>query len=134
MSNKIHIAMITQPSRLAICSDTTCCPMRGGFFGTLIKNGNRGNYTPWVMSMGGGGGGGCRGDYKLRSQHFFSSFFLSFSSVDICSKLTFMKERLTPKPKPPFFSMTSLIQVFCKLSKLRACGYHQVVLMYVFSK
>ena len=111
--------------------------MRGGFFGTLIKNGNRGNDTPWVMSMGGGGGGGGGGGDggNINYAHsIFFSFFLSFSSVDICSKLTFMKERLTPKPKPPFFSMTSLIQVFCKLSKLRACGYHQVVLMYVFSK
>ena len=57
----------------------------------------------------------------------------SFSSVDICSKSTFMKERLTPKPKPPL-TITSLIQVFYKLSKLRVCGYHQVVWMHVHSK
>ena len=78
---------------------------------------------PWGVA----GGGGDGGNKNYSHSNLFYFIFYSFYSVDICSKLTFMKERLTPKPKPPFFSVTSLIQVFCKLSKLRACGYHQVV-------
>ena len=52
-----------------------------------------------MNGWGGGGGGGGGGDY-CHSSFFLFLFF--FFSVDICSKSTFMKERLTPKPKRYF--------------------------------
>ena len=58
--------------------------MRGGFVCTLIKNGNRGNDTSWVMSMGGGGGGGGGGVTGGIKTTLTAMFLYFISSVDIC--------------------------------------------------
>ena len=135
MTNKIHITMITQPSLLSLRSNTTRCPVRGGFVGTLIKGEPRQRHITGPVDRE-----GTKTTLTYFVVLFCCCFVVFFVVVVVVFCFVFLlfllsifvqNRRVEGTPntdaKAAILAMTSLIQVFCNLRKLRVCGYHQVV-------